>query len=1347
MTTQTPQQAPPGASPRGHGAPASAGEVRGAADVPWDAADEAASADDESARLDEAASLAARALNLQFVLLRLRDDDEEWLQGLHDGGDTRACAALLRAASGRRARPMEAVEAVEATGAADPRLAPQAPPGCAAGDLGLCEREALHDAQGRELAVLWVGDVAARDLREHERELLRGIARQAFEWLAARRAARRLARDRRHLQRRADFTAVLARSNQLIAQAPDEQAMLQGICDMTVSDGGLRLAWVGCPDARGQLDYLACAGERDYLDGLVLSVHPDRVDGCGAAGHAWREQRAYFLASFARSPMLEPWRERATRCGMRATATLPIRRAGGMWGVFTAMHSDEDAFDEQLQTLLTELAHNISRGLDRLDAARRERELTGLQQALLDHTLAGIVVVRDRYIVSANRRFALMLGHDDPTQLVGRSTRMVYASQGEYLRMGNLYPRLRQLGSALAMDVRVQRRDGAELLCDVSVGLTRDDLDTSVWTFQDVTERARLQQRLRHEALHDLLTDQPNRRALEQYLPQALARARRNGRAVAVGMLDLDDFKPVNDSFGHDAGDRLLQEVAQRLRSLLRECDFLARLGGDEFVVVVEELEARHLARQLSRLLRRLHGAVERPFALGPSVQASVGMTMGLAAFPADGADSDTLLRQADAALYQVKARKQQRRRWWQLGVRQAAEPGQDPAFDPYGPEAAQLLGQVRNLLGEATERFAQAFYDDVRQDPRTRAIVSSLQGDELQALRARHAEHLRFVLEAATTREEVLRQARRLGEVHALVGVGAEHMIRPQGLYRRLAGEALGGSTLTARARFQLLRLIEERLEDDLQAQMGALADVGSSYFSALTPDAPPARALWRDAVHELIAPIGRLPGLLACHVMRPDTQGVFQREAASGPRSADIIEWLGRARFQACLENAGADDSGLLVQAWHAARIQHCDSYASDPRVRHWSAMAAELGVRSALAVPVPGEQGQPVFVLGLFGAWPNQFSSAGMQQFARSLQQHAARVWQSCRRAKACEPLAQAQAQLCRERLFSGGLEMFVQPVVDLVDGSCRRVEALARLRLADGTLLPPARFLPILGDTELDRLLRQGLDQVCQQLRAWDAQGLSMEAALNLPPSTLLDPECTLWVEQALRRHGLAPQRLTLELLENQDVDMRTQSAALRALKALGVRLAMDDLGSGYSSLQRLSMLPFDCIKLDQGLTLELRRAPLQTLGLMRAIIQLGHDLQRQIVVEGAEDDGVLEAVLALGATRAQGYGLARPMPASEFARWRAGFRLGVQASRVSTWLGALATHWMDPRSPRRESAPALQRFLDASAPAEVRTWHAQARGHGGTAEQARERLTEWLVGRVRAEQAADPAQDR
>ena len=1320
-----PQQAPPGQAPSATGLderdPSGRAPTRGA-EAHWQPGEPAASPECESAWLDQAAALAAQALELPVALLRLRDDDE-WLQGLHGDAEAGACRALLRAAQQPPA---------------------PAPAGTGATGLGLCEHEALYDEQGRELAVLWVGSPRARVLRPKQRELMRAIARQALDVLEARRAAQHLARERRRLQRRVDFTSVLARSNQLIAQAADEQSMLQGICDITVADGGLRLAWVGRPDEQGDLRFLASAGERDYMDGLDLSVLSDRVGGRGAAGHAWREQRAYFLASFARSPMLEPWRERAARCGMRATATLPIRRAQGMWGVFTVMHGDEDAFDEQMQTLLTELAHNISRGLDRLDAARRERELTGLQHALLDHTLAGIVVVRGRFIVSANRRFAHMLGYDDPEQLVGRSTRMVYASQAEYVRVGNLYPRLRQHGSALAMDVRVLRRDGEELLCDVSAGLTRDDEATSVWTFQDVTERARLQQRLRHEALHDLLTDLPNRRALEQYLPQALARARRRARVVAVGMLDLDDFKPVNDSFGHDAGDRLLQEVAQRLRSLLRECDFLARLGGDEFVVVIEELEDRHLARQLSRLLQRLHGAVERPFSLGGSVQASVGMTMGLAAFPGDGADADTLLRQADAALYQVKARKQQRRRWWQLGVRQAAEPGQDPAFDPYGPEAAQLLGKVRTLLAEATERFAQAFYDDLGQDAQARAIVASLRPAELQALRARHAEHLRFVLDPATSRDAVLNQARRLGEIHALVGVSAEHMIRPQGLYRRLAGEALADSALPARTRFQLLRLIEERLEDDLQEQMAALAEVSSAYFAALTPDTLPARALWRDAVHELIAPLGSLPGLLACHVMRPDTHGVFQREAGSGPRSAAIVEWLKRARFDASLQNAGADDSGLLVQAWHSARIQHCDAYASDPRVRPWSGMADDLGVRSALAIPVPGEQGQPVFVLGLFGAWPNQFSSAGMQQFARGLQQHAARVWQSCRRASSSEPLAQAQAQRCRERLFSGGLEMFVQPVVDLVDGSCRRVEALARLRLADGTLLAPSRFLPILGDTELDRLLRLGLDQVCLQLRAWDAQGLRMEAALNLPPSTLLDPECTGWVEQALRRHGVAPQRLTLELLENQDVDMRTQSAALHALKALGVRLAMDDLGSGYSSLQRLSMLPFDCIKLDQGLTLELRRAPLQTLGLMRAIIQLGHDLERQIVVEGAEDRGVLEAVLALGATLAQGYGLARPMPAAEFPSWLAGLRLDVDPTRVSTWLGALAAHWMGPRGPRREASSALADFLARSAPVEVRTWQAQARGHGSTAELARERLTDWLVGRVRAEHAEEQA---
>ncbi|WP_018913466.1 diguanylate cyclase domain-containing protein [Thiomonas sp. FB-6] len=170
-----------------------------------------------------------------------------------------------------------------------------------------------------------------------------------------------------------------------------------------------------------------------------------------------------------------------------------------------------------------------------------------------------------------------------------------------------------------------------------------------------------------HRARHDLLTGLPNRFALNQYLPQALAAARRDGTVLAVGMLDLDDFKPVNDTWGHDVGDVLLREIGQRLRGAIRKFDVLARLGGDEFVVVIEQIDSAQVLAQLSDVLGRLHAAVEQPFELAPGCRASVGMSMGLALFPLDAQDPEGLLRQADAAMYQAKLHKGDRARWWQL--------------------------------------------------------------------------------------------------------------------------------------------------------------------------------------------------------------------------------------------------------------------------------------------------------------------------------------------------------------------------------------------------------------------------------------------------------------------------------------------------------------------------------------------------------------------------------------------------------------------------------------------------------------------------------------------------------
>ncbi|MCJ2020462.1 EAL domain-containing protein [Methylobacterium sp. E-065] len=168
---------------------------------------------------------------------------------------------------------------------------------------------------------------------------------------------------------------------------------------------------------------------------------------------------------------------------------------------------------------------------------------------------------------------------------------------------------------------------------------------------RDLTDRKRDEARIRHLALHDALTDLPNRYLLEQRLAHALDAAAQDGSGVAVVYLDLDRFKPVNDLHGHAVGDALLVQVAKRMLGELRPTDTLARVGGDEFVAVLAGTRAPEHAAEISD---RLVGGLVRPFAIeGQCVE--IGASAGVALYPGDGGTAETLLRAADTALYRVK--------------------------------------------------------------------------------------------------------------------------------------------------------------------------------------------------------------------------------------------------------------------------------------------------------------------------------------------------------------------------------------------------------------------------------------------------------------------------------------------------------------------------------------------------------------------------------------------------------------------------------------------------------------------------------------------------------------------
>ncbi|MGI8903826.1 MAG: putative bifunctional diguanylate cyclase/phosphodiesterase, partial [Solirubrobacteraceae bacterium] len=188
--------------------------------------------------------------------------------------------------------------------------------------------------------------------------------------------------------------------------------------------------------------------------------------------------------------------------------------------------------------------------------------------------------------------------------------------------------------------------------------------------------------RLRHQALHDALTDLPNRTLLYERMVDAISSAKRSGGMAALLLIDLDRFKEVNDTLGHDHGDRLLIEVAQRLRDTIRRSDTLARLGGDEFAVLLGGVSSRAAAIELAV---RLKDALARPFALD-GVVAVLDASIGIAFCPDHGDDVNLLVQRADVAMYDAKR------------SRTTIETYSEER-DPYSSARLQLLAELRPAI------------------------------------------------------------------------------------------------------------------------------------------------------------------------------------------------------------------------------------------------------------------------------------------------------------------------------------------------------------------------------------------------------------------------------------------------------------------------------------------------------------------------------------------------------------------------------------------------------------------------------------------------------------------------
>lgn len=292
-----------------------------------------------------------------------------------------------------------------------------------------------------------------------------------------------------------------------------------------------------------------------------------------------------------------------------------------------------------------------------LAASNEERkhawERLRLASNAIESTADGVMITDSQcHIVSVNKAFSAITGYR-ADEVLGRTPSILQSGRHDAEFYQGMWRELARTGHWQG-EIWNRRKDGAAYPEWLAISEVRDRWGKPshyVAVFTDISLRKESEQRLDFLAHHDALTQLANRTLFHDWLQETLLRARRHDSRVGLLFIDLDHFKPINDTLGHLVGDHLLQEVAKRISACVRESDMIARLGGDEFTVLLDDLADREDAAGTAR---KILATLSEPFHIsGHELQISA--SIGIACYPHDGQDAETLLRNADTAMYRAK--------------------------------------------------------------------------------------------------------------------------------------------------------------------------------------------------------------------------------------------------------------------------------------------------------------------------------------------------------------------------------------------------------------------------------------------------------------------------------------------------------------------------------------------------------------------------------------------------------------------------------------------------------------------------------------------------------------------
>ena len=363
------------------------------------------------------------------------------------------------------------------------------------------------------------------------------------------------------------------------------------------------------------------------------------MPGIGLPGFVWTAGKPVWVADLAGKPAFSRLAT-ATQCGRGAAIAFPILNGRTVTGVVALFSLDTRQPDGGLLRVVADIGRQIGQVIERKRAEEALQKSVEDIHAVLDNVADGVMMTDEGgFIESFNRAAQRLFGY--PTnEVLGREAKLL------------MRPGRDPASTSGSREMWGRRKDGSTFPIEFrATEMLLSGERRFVGILRDISDELIQRETLEYRALHDVLTGLPNRTLLNDRLRQAILTAQRERESVTLLVMDMNGFKEVNDTLGHDVGDLLLQQVARRLESLLRGSDTMARLGGDEFAILLGgEAGSEGGAMTAKKIL----AALERPFAIvDRSIHASA--SIGIALCPDHGQNALTLLRHADVAMYIAK--------------------------------------------------------------------------------------------------------------------------------------------------------------------------------------------------------------------------------------------------------------------------------------------------------------------------------------------------------------------------------------------------------------------------------------------------------------------------------------------------------------------------------------------------------------------------------------------------------------------------------------------------------------------------------------------------------------------